>query len=192
MRITPLLVSLAALIASQSALAVNRSALNSSINISYGIVERVERTKVDSSAGKGAVMGGVIGAATSGHHHRGQHALTGALAGGILAAILDGKRDAYIYMIETVDGGEKKIITEQAGIREGDCVSVEEGRTSNVRRVPSVHCEHHNHDVMYEPIVQAKAHEGAAECHSAKQMALKASTENEVDIALKKVEVFCD
>jgi outer membrane lipoprotein SlyB len=70
------------LFTSQSALAVNRSALNSSIDISYGNVERVEHTKIDSSAGKGAVMGGVIGAASSGHHYRTQHALTGALAGG--------------------------------------------------------------------------------------------------------------
>ena len=187
-----LLVSVFILCMSQPAFAVSRSSLNSSIDINYGIVERVERTKIDSSAGKGAVMGGVIGAATSGHHHRAQHALTGALAAGILTAIIEGKRDAYVYLIETTDGGEKKIITEQGGIREGDCVSVEEGRTTNVRRVPGVHCEHHGHDVMQEPIVEAKAHEGAAECHAAKQMALKADTEAEVDIALKKVQVFCD
>ena len=180
------------LIVSQPAFAVSRSSLNSSIDITYGIVEKVERTKIDSSAGKGAVMGGVIGAATSGHHHRTQHALTGALAAGILTAILEGKRDAYVYLIETVDGSEKKVITEQGDIREGDCVSVEEGSTTNVRRVPKVQCEHHNHDVMSEPIVEAKAHEDAAECHAAKKMALKADTEDEVDIALKKVQVFCD
>jgi len=176
----------------QTAFAIDRKHMNTTIDISYGVIESVGRTKIDSSVGQNAALGGVIGAATSGHHHRGKHALEGALAAGIITAMLEGKREAYVYRIRGVSGGEKKIITEQMGIREGDCVSLEEGPTTNVRRVPPVHCEYHNHDVMSEPGVQAKGHASAAECHAAKKMLLKSDTETEVEIALKKVQIFCD
>ena len=172
-------------------LAISGSSLNTSINISYGTVESVQRVKIDSKAAQGAVLGGMVGAA-SGHHDRGKHALAGALVGGILSAIIQGKRDAFSYTVLMSGGGEKRVVTEQDDVRVGDCVSVEEGRTTNIREVPKVHCEHRRHAVMQEPMVQSKAHQGAAECHAAKSMALKASTEEEIDVALKKVQIFCD
>lgn len=175
-----------------TAMAVHSSDLNQTINISYGIVEHVKRSKVKSNAGKGALMGGLLGAATSRHHNRGKHALTGVLAGGIITSMLEGKHHAYTYLIQTVNGGAKQVVTEQSGIREGDCVSVEEGRMTNVRRVAMVHCQHRQHAVMSEPMVHAKATGDAAECHAAKAMALKASTESEIDLAMKKVQIFCD
>lgn len=183
---------LLAISASQASFAVNRQDVNQSINISYGVVESVQKKKVDSNALGGAALGGIVGAATSGHHHRGKNAAVGALAGGLLTAIMEGKRAAWAYRIQMVDGGEKQIITEQEDAREGDCVSVEEGRLANIRRVASVHCEHHQHVAMQDYMVRSKAHESAAECHVAKEGALKADTEEEMDIALKKVRVFCD
>jgi len=177
---------------SQAAFAVNSSAMHSSIDISYGVVKSIGQEKVNSKAAQGALMGGVVGAAAGGSHNRGKHALAGALAGGIISAILQGKREAYAYDILTTDGREKMVLTEQDDIRVGDCVSIEEGKTTNIRRVPPVHCEHRQHLVMSEPMVQSKAHGDAAECHAAKSIALKASTEEEMDLALKKVQVFCD
>jgi outer membrane lipoprotein SlyB len=44
---------------------VSRSQLNSSFDIRYGTVEVVERVKVKSSAPQGAVMGVLIGGATT-------------------------------------------------------------------------------------------------------------------------------
>ena len=85
-----------------------------------------------------------------------------------------------------------KIITETKGIQEGDCVSVELGRTANIRRVSTVYCEHPGHEALADPIVHANSQEEAAECHAAKQMALQATTEETTDIALKKVRVFCE
>lgn len=187
-----ILIGLLILSTSQSVLAVNSAYLNSVIDVNYGTVESVGRTKVDSKAGQGAVLGGLLGALTSGSHHRGKHALTGGLAGGVLSAILQGDRKAYSYLIQTVAGNERRVITEQSGIRVGDCVAIEEGKMTNLRRVPLVHCEHHQHKVMVEPMVHAKATEDAAECHTAKDMALKATTDDEIDIAMKKVKIFCD
>ena len=177
---------------SSSVLAVNSQDVNHSISINYGVVEHVEKKKVDSKAMGGAVFGGILGAATSGHHHRGKNAAIGAIGGGLLTKILEGNRDAWSYRINMVSGGEKQIITEQSGVRIGDCVSVEEGRLTNIRRVPSVHCEHRTHEAMQDHMVNANSQESAAECHVAKEMALRADTEEEMDIALKKVRVFCD
>ena len=171
---------------------VSRSQLNSSFEIRYGTVETIERVKIQSQAAQGAVTGGLIGGLTSGHSHRGQHALEGAVAGALLTALLEGNRQGYQYMVDFDDGSVTKVVTESAGIAEGDCVAVELGQTANIRRTSSVHCEHTDHAALAEPVVHAKRQTEAAECHAAKDMALQATTQEATDIALKKVRVFCE
>lgn len=182
----------AAILTSASAQTVSRSQLNSSFEIKYGVVTNVQKVKVESEAGKGAVMGGMVGGATSGHHHRGKHAAEGAIAGALLTAILEGDRKAFQYSVRFDDGGATKIVTETKGIVMDDCVSVELGRTANIRRVSSVYCEHPEDEALTDPIVHASRQEEAAECHAAKNMALQATTEEATDIALKKVRAFCE
>jgi hypothetical protein len=163
------------------------------IQIDYGVVERVENVKLDSNMGKGIVAGGMIGAGTSGKHDRAKHAAEGAAAMAILTAIAEGKRKAHSYQIKLTSGSVVKIVIESGGIDEGDCVSVEQGKTANIRRVSSVYCEESNHESLHHhPHVHAAAYEDAAECHSAKEIALHAKTEKEVDLALKKVRAFCE
>ncbi|BFM20001.1 hypothetical protein [Gilvimarinus japonicus] len=185
-------VAVACLLLSSCANGVSQSDLNYSININYGTVDAIDNVKIDSDAGSGAAMGGIVGAATSGHHNRGEHALEGAVAGGILAALLQGNRDAYSYQISLARGGTLKVITEQGDIRVGDCVSVEQGRTTNVRRVASVYCDSHGNAALQHPHVVSSAQEDAAECHTAKQIALKAETEEDIDLAIKRVRALCD
>ena len=179
-------------IGSAVAQTVSRAQLGSSFDIRSGTVASVERVKVKSQAAQGAITGGLIGGATSGHRHRGKHALQGALAGAFLTALLEGNRKAYQYIVDFPDGGITKVVTESGGIVVGDCVTVELGRTANIRRVSSVYCEHRSHEAMTHPIVQAHIQEEAAECHAAKNMALQATTAEATDIALKKVRVFCE
>ena len=182
-----------ALSACASSPTVPLNQMNSSFNIHYGVVERVERTQVASNAPQGAVMGGIIGGVTSNHHNRGEHALEGAVAGALLAAVLQGDRTAYKYTVDFMDGGITKVITETPAIAEGDCVTVELGSTANIRRVSSVHCENANHTLLAaDAKIHEKRQEDAQECHEAKQMALQATTEEATDIALKKVRVFCE
>lgn len=172
---------------------VSRSNIGASFDIHYGTVERVEQAQVESRAPQGAIMGGMIGGVTSNHHHRGEHALEGAVAGALLAALLDGNRNAFKYTVELSDGGITKIISETAAIAEGDCVSVELGKTANIRRVSSVHCEYARSPVYgTSREVEHKMQQDAGECHEAKQMALQATTAEATDIALKKVRVFCE
>ena len=162
------------------------------IQVDYGVVERVENVKLDSNMGKGIVAGGMIGAGTSGKHDRAKHAAEGAAAVAILTAIAEGKRKAHSYQVKLNSGSMVKIVIESGGIDVGDCVSVEQGKTANIRRVSSVYCEEPEHEVFHHPHVHAAAYEDAAECHSAKEIALHAKTEKEVDLALKKVRAFCE
>lgn len=164
---------------------------NSLIQIDYGVVEKVEHVKLDSNMGKGVVTGGMIGAAAS-KHDRAKHAAEGAAALAVLTAIADGKRKAYSYQVKLTTGSAVKLVTESGGINEGDCVSVEQGKTANIRRVSSVYCEDPKHEALQHPQVHVSAYEDAADCHTAKELALHAKTETEVDIALKKVRVFCE
>lgn len=160
--------------------------------IDYGVVENVETVKVDSNIGKGVIAGGLIGAGTSGKHNKAEHAAEGAAAVAILVAIAEGKRKAHSYQVRLTSGSVVKLVSESKEITAGDCVSVEQGETANIRRVSSVYCEEPDHEALRHPHVRAAAYEDAAECHTAKEMAMHATTEKEVDIALKKVRVFCD
>ena len=175
-----------------SAQEVNRSQLGSSFQIKYGTVTKMEKVDIQSQAPGGAVMGGIVGGATSGHHHRGKHAAEGAVAGALLSAVLEGGKKARKYTVRFNDGGLNEIITETKGIHEGNCVGVELGQTANIRLVSDVYCEHDGHEALSSPMVHAKNQEEAAECHSAKEMALQATTEEATDIALKKVRAFCE
>ena len=164
--------------------------------IDYGVVEKVENVKVDSNMGKGVVAGGLIGAGTSGkhasNHDKAKHAAEGAAALAILTAIAEGKRKAHQYQVKLTSGSVVKLVSESKEIEEGDCVSVERGESANIRRVSSVYCEEPEHEALRHPHVRAAAYEDAAECHTAKEMAMHAKTEKEIDIAVKKVQVFCD
>lgn len=164
--------------------------------IDYGVVEKIENVKVDSNIGKGIVAGGMLGAATSGkhssNHDKAKHAAEGAAAVAILTAIAEGKRKAHSYQVKLTSGSRVKVVSESKEITEGDCVSVEQGESANIRRVSSVYCEEPDHEALNHPYVRAAAYEDAAQCHAAKEIAMHAKTEQEVDIALKKVRIFCD
>lgn len=171
---------------------ISRSQINSSFDIQYGTIENVATEKIQSNAPKGAVIGGLLGGLTSNHSHRGKHALEGAAAGALLGALFQGNRKAFSYTIALNNGDRTRVITEQAGMVVGDCVAVEKGQTANVRRVSSVHCEVQTHEAYSEPVVYSHRQSEAAECHTAKEMALKATTDDEIELALKKVRIFCE
>lgn len=175
-----------------SAQSISRSQLGSSFEIRYGSVETVKRVKIKSQAAQGAVMGGLIGGATSGKNRRGKHAVEGAIAGALLVALLEGNKKAYQYTVELDDGRVTKITTEAGGIEEGDCVALELGRTANIRRTSAVNCDFGGHPALDEPIVRVKRQTDAAECQTAKDLAMKATTQEKLEIAVKKVRIFCE
>lgn len=171
---------------------VSRSQLNQAFTVKYGVVSDVRRTKVKSSAGKGALYGGLASGALRGKKHRTKHAVEGAIAGAILTSILEGSRHVNEYTVDLMDGSTTKVIIEHTHIQRGDCVAVEVGPSANVRRVSRSHCEHAQTPVMQTPVVVEKQQDEAADCHAVKQELIDASTEEELNIALKKVQIICE
>lgn len=69
--------------------------------------------------------------------------------------VAEGKRKAYEVKLNS--GSIIKLVTESGDIAEGDCVSVEQGQSANIRRVSSVYCEDPDHEALKLPQVQAAA-----------------------------------
>jgi len=177
----------------------SRDELGSAVQIVYGTVESIEVSKLDptASAAHGAVVGGALGLAAASHEHNARGAAEGAAAGALISGLIakhqkENAPNAYAYTVALVQGGESKIITDRDDLREGDCVSVEYGRTANIRRVGNVYCHSDHQAALDDPRVHANAQASAEECHAAKQIALQAKTEQDMDMALKKVRIFCD
>lgn len=132
------------------------------VTINYGTVESVQTVEQKGKHAGGALAGGLLGALIGGPRHRILRIdVTAAAGAAIQGAATSGT--SQLYTVRLVGGGQASITTEQVDIREGDCVSVETGDHANIRRVSSYHCE-----------VKTKkppAHHvsGASNCQSAKK-----------------------
>ena len=72
--------------------AVERENMKTTIQVNHGIVENVEEVDIKSKAAQGAVLGGVIGLAST-HGSTGDHlagAAAGAAIGGLMTRALEG------------------------------------------------------------------------------------------------------
>jgi len=175
---------------------VSRSDTNVPISISYGQIANVEQVDLKSDVGKsatlGAIFGGVIGLAT-GQNVAGAAAGAGAgaLLGGVTQKVSEGSSKAVSYTVDKKSGGQIKVVTDDSHLVVGDCVAVETGRTTNLRRVSNEMCGATlNHPV--EQQLRSMHQDDAKECDAAKQALLAAESERDVDAAVKKVKVLCN
>jgi len=154
--------------------------------IKYGVVESAQTVKKDAKHAGGAAVGGLAALAFAGRRHRPLKIAASAAAGAaIQGAVTSGTLQQYT--VKLVDGPEIRISTEQQDIRIGDCVAVESGQHTNIRRVGSVHCEA---KTQSKPPAHHQA--SANDCQTAKSELATAKTNEEVDLAIKKVRVLCE
>jgi outer membrane lipoprotein SlyB len=172
---------------------VDRTSKNVTISVNYGTIVETGSVQIKSDAGKAAVTGGILGYA-AGHHSSGKHqaesAAAGALIAGLIARHKAGKHPANSYTVRRTDGQTIKVIMDHADLRVGDCVSIEEGPSTNLRRVSDTLCSapvHHE-----DPHVQASADGEAQECHAAKTLLLEAKGDEEFQRAMQKVKILCE
>jgi hypothetical protein len=78
-----------------------------------------------------------------------------------------------------------RIVTEQSGLRIGDCVSVERGQWNNIRLAPDERCDAAMTRGAPEDTAAADA------CEAAKQQLLDASTDAEFDRAERRMRLLC-
>lgn len=156
------------------------------ITINYGVVESAVTTTTESSHAGGALAGGLIGAMIGPRRHRGLRMVAGA---GIGAAVQGSATGGTVqqYSVKLNSGGQTIISTELQDMRIGDCVSVEQGASANIRRVSSYHCETKNTASIPEHHKAA-----ASNCEIAKNELAKAETDEAITNAAKKVRILCE
>jgi outer membrane lipoprotein SlyB len=167
-----------------------------SATIRVGEVVGVRQVKLkDDSVAKGALLGGVVGLATTrGKGSQSTRKRVGVgLAAGALAGAAKKNPTGMQYGVRTADGTIIQVVTDQREIRMGDCVAVEEsGGLANIRRMPQSACQPASQAVLKDPAIKQEMQEEAAECLAAKELVLAAETETEVNVAVAKMSIFCD
>ena len=78
------------------------------------------------------------------------------------------------------------IVTEQAGLRVGDCVSLERGSLNNIRLEADERCEQAQSVASDSDIQTAYA------CDAAKRQLLEAETDDESDRAERRIRLLCN
>ena len=168
-----------------------------SMSIQTGVVIAAQAINLQSAAGRGAVVGGVVGlAATSSNRsssRRARNAAIGAGTGALISRRAQGSLDGMQYTIETGPGSQVVVVTDQTQIRVGDCVTVEQAGsgTANVRRVNDALCEAAFSDGIDEELNTYLQYE-ADMCLQAKERLMEAETDEAFETAMRRVKFLCD
>ncbi|MEZ5503548.1 MAG: hypothetical protein R3E50_13155 [Halioglobus sp.] len=168
------------------------STRNEIITVQYGTVENIQQVTMSPDYGAGSLIGGALGLlATSTHSAASQvgGALGGAALGALVAKETAGSGEKFT--VRLVNNSTIDIVTENQAIQIGDCVAVEQGKQANIRRISPVMCNTPATDPAY-PAMNAAAQKESQECLEVKQQLLKATTEQEADVAYKKMRAFCE
>ncbi len=168
-----------------------------SMSITTGVVISSQAVNMQSSAGRGAMIGGIVGYATTSSRQsssrRFRNTMIGASTGALLTRRAEGNLNGRQYTIETGPGSRITVVTDQTEIRVGDCVNVEQAGsgTANVRRVSDSLCEA-VFDSQVDPEIQAYLAEDADRCLQAKDRMMDAETDEAFEIAMRRVKFLCD
>ncbi|MCP5122639.1 MAG: hypothetical protein H6984_09225 [Pseudomonadales bacterium] len=168
------------------------SSRNSLITVAYGTVQNVQQVQMKPNYAEGSLIGGALGLLAASGYSSGSQAL-GAAAGAGLGALVSKETagTANQYTIMLVNGNTVSVVTDQKEIDVGDCVSVEQGDHTNIRRVSAAMCNTPPSHPAY-PDMNASVVQISSDCATAKQQLLKAATEQETNIAYKKMQALCD
>jgi outer membrane lipoprotein SlyB len=173
---------LAAALASMCGVAAAQS------SVSYGRITSVNLVTVNNTGATtaGTLIGGGIGLATGSGQSRSNRALRGiggAAAGGALTR-MGTNTQAFEYTI--LMGGRQTVtmVSDEAGLRVGDCVAVERGQFNNQRLVDDSRCAP---GVTAAPAAVAEADA----CNQAKQQLLAAETDEAFNLAERRVRLLC-
>ncbi len=164
-----------------------------SARVQFGVVSSANEVTLDSNAAGGAIVGGMLGLTSGGgsSSRRARNSIIGAGAGAALADASQGDRRGMSYTVAMLDGSSLTIVTDQRQIHTGDCVAIEQvGGTSNIRRVSQNYCERTNARAV--DGVSEHARSEAVACQTAKDELVQAQTQEEVDLASRKIDLLCN
>jgi hypothetical protein len=168
-----------------------------SMSIQTGVVIGAQAVNLQSAAGRGAAIGGVVGLATTSSNRstsrRIRNTAIGAGTGALIARGAQGNLDGMQYTVETGPGSQIVVITDQTQVRVGDCVTVEQqgSGTTNVRRVSEALCEAAFAGGIDEDL-NAYLQNEADMCLTAKERLMEAETDDAFEVAMRRVKFLCD
>jgi outer membrane lipoprotein SlyB len=172
-------------------------AADAQVRVQYGRITNVQATTVTDTTSRavGTLVGGGIGLATGSGQSSSNRALRGigGAAAGRGVGTLAGRSQAFEYTV-LVDGTTTvRVVSDQAGKRVGDCVAVEQGQFANIRLVPDSRCAPRAQPAPAKkaaPPPAADAQQASA-CEQAKQQVLAANTDEEFDVAERRMRLLC-
>jgi outer membrane lipoprotein SlyB len=157
--------------------------------ISYGRITHVRQVNIENQGAQtaGTLVGGALGVASGSGQSRSNRALRGvggAAVGSRLAGAA-GSSTGFEYTVLIGGTNTIRITTEQAGLRVGDCVSVERGQFNNIRLVPEERC------TAAAAATSADDQSASDACEAAKQQLLDAATDADFDRAERRMRLLC-
>ena len=163
--------------------------------IDYGRITAVRQVDIQNQGAQtaGTLVGGALGVASGSGQSRSNRALrgVGGAAVGSRVAGAAGSSTGFEYTV-LIDGTNTiRITTEQAGLRVGDCVSVERGQFNNIRLVSDDRCNAPTARPASAPAGAAEDVAAADACDAAKQQLLDASTDADFDRAERRMRLLC-
>ena len=165
-----------------------------SVSIQTGLVVGAQAVNLQSAAPSGAAVGGMVGYATTSSRksssRRARNTILGAAAGSAIARRFQGSLNGMQYTVQVAPGNRIVVVTDQTEVRVGDCVNVEQAGTgtANVRRVSQALCEMETVD----EVIQEEIQEDADRCLQAKDLMMEAETDQQFEVAMRRVEFLCN
>jgi len=186
------------------ALALTAQTAYAQTRVQYGRITAVVPTTVNDSTSRnvGTVVGGGVGLATGSGQSGSNRALrtaVGATAGRNVGNMA-GRSQAFEYTVLIGGSSTIRIVSDQAGKRVGDCVSVEQGQFNNIRLVADSRCSPPPAPRPAAPaatptpalgVAVPADIEAATACDQAKQQVLDADTDEAFSLAERRMRLFC-
>jgi len=163
-----------------------------SSRISYGLITAVQQVDIRNQGAQatGALVGGLLGVASGSgqsNSNRALRGLGGAAVGNRVGGAA-GSTTGFEYTVLINGTNTIRMVTEKAGLRVGDCVSVERGQFNNIRLAPDERC-----DVRTAAAAPTAAAVGEADaCAAATELLLTAETDADFDRAERRMRMLCD
>jgi len=157
--------------------------------VEFGRITGVRTVDVQSSGATtaGTLVGGTLGVLSGSGQSGSNRALrgVGGAAVGNRVGARAGSSTAFEYTV-LIGSRTSTIVTDQAGMRVGDCVSLERGSLNNIRLEADERCESPQAMPTDSEISTAYA------CDSAKRQLLEADTDDEFDRAERRIRLLCN
>jgi outer membrane lipoprotein SlyB len=149
-------------------------------------VRQVEICNADARAA-GALVGGTLGMISGSGQSRSNRALrsVGGAAVGSRVGGAAGSSTGFEYTV-LIGARTVQLVTDQGGLRIGDCVSIERGAFNNIRLEADERCDRPDAGASDAALTRAYA------CDSAKRQLLEAESDEDFQLAERRMRLLCD